>query len=207
MFEPGCTALCFSCTMHITYCEWCFLCLLMFWCVLTQFSPAYVSRPLSSKWSAAPGRGESSARAHTHTHKRIVWYMCKLSQTHDLVVTLSWKKQTTNAVHNDIHQFPHLPSCSFPFACVEFRIATSCYVFVTTHMRTCVRVYVPVSSFLYGINVTCSMVPACVVYIYPFITSYSFSNTLLLLLSHQSPWVQRVGCRQPPCSVPVATWM
>lgn len=117
--------------------------------MLTYFSLSPVSRPLTSKWSAAPGRGESS---HTlaHTPKHVM--SCSLTHV-----------KTHAYTHNDKHQLlqSHFPSFSLTSACVRPRTATSCsYTHVRIRMRICVWLFVYFC--MVSLLCLCSVVPACV---------------------------------------------
>lgn len=120
---------------------------------LTYFSSSSVSRPLTSKWSAAPGRGESNTDVETHTHTQSVKH----------IITCSC--ETTCY---DKHQ--HLQSHSHHFhlhLLVSSPVWPLSVVFLCYHTHTCTHVYLclAICVFLYGINIVgffYSYLTACV---------------------------------------------
>lgn len=132
---------------------------------MTQFSPPFISRPLSSKWSAAPGRGESTP-PHTafNTHKPFNTYS---------------DAQTTHTKHQNKFQLlqNHFPSFSLTTSCVHPRTFTFC--FLCTHVRVLMRmcVWLYMFSIRYGYCV-------CSLYLHVFCYVFYISRHLPSLFQH-----------------------
>lgn len=127
----------------------------MFCCVLTYFCPFSVSRPLSSKWSAAPGRGESK----THTAEEILAFAAHNMLTYSF---------DTHTIHSNFRlRFTIMFMFMYYIMPVSSPHSHTQFCFCTCAHR-CVHVllfFVCISVMISILCMSC-VVPACVCVVY-----------------------------------------